>query len=176
MVVHYVERALFVVGAQNSGKSTQLRSLFSDVRFGTKGEIPSTRRITEVVRLSNGRSLYLRLTSPHERGETINHFLSGIEQKTHSGRWCFAGALQVSAAGHMPDIAQTVQRFVDRFTPERTRVCFLSPDRRGRTKRLSYFNGYIETLLRVPGVEYVFIDGRNRQANGLFLADFFDFS
>ena len=35
----YVERALFVVAPQDSGKSTQLRSIFLDRRFGKDGEI-----------------------------------------------------------------------------------------------------------------------------------------
>ena len=65
------ERALFVVGEPNSGKSNQLRSMFRDIRLGTGGNIPSGRRLDEVYRLSNERSLYLRLTSPHEAGESL---------------------------------------------------------------------------------------------------------
>jgi hypothetical protein len=62
---YHFERALFVVGEPNSGKSNQLRSMFRDVRLGTRGDIPTARKLDEVYRLSNERSLYLRLTSPH---------------------------------------------------------------------------------------------------------------
>ncbi len=40
----YIERALFVVGEPNDGKSTQLRSLFSDRRFGPDGKVPAENR------------------------------------------------------------------------------------------------------------------------------------
>jgi hypothetical protein len=40
MPTYYFERALFIVGEQNSGKSTQLRSMFRDVRLGTSGIVP----------------------------------------------------------------------------------------------------------------------------------------
>ena len=70
-MTYYFERALFVVGEQNSGKSTQLRSMFHDVRLGTEGTIPAATNLREMYRLSNERCLYIRLTSPHERGEYI---------------------------------------------------------------------------------------------------------
>src|ERR1700722_3314484 len=66
MASYYFERALFFVGESHSGKSNQLRSMFRDVRLGTGGDIPTGTRLDEVYRLSNERSLYLRLTSPHE--------------------------------------------------------------------------------------------------------------
>ena len=71
MPTYYFERALFIVGEQNSGKSTQLRSMFRDVRLGTggkdsrrdenSGDVPTIERA-----LSD-----IRLTSPHEAGEWI---------------------------------------------------------------------------------------------------------
>ena len=61
----YLERALFIVGPQNSGKSVQLRSMFTDVRLGLEGEIPQSRNIRDAYSLSNERRLYVRLTSPH---------------------------------------------------------------------------------------------------------------
>ncbi len=176
MAVHYLERVLFIAGAQNSGKSIQLRSMFKDMRFGTEGQIPDSRNIPETVVLSHDRNLYLRLTSPHERGQDIEDFVRLTKVKTSAGRWCFAGALQVASAGKMPDIAQTVRRFVSQLSPERTRICFLSPDRHGNIQQLSNIQNYLDALLKIAGVEYVFIDARNREANGLLLADFFHFS
>jgi GTPase Era involved in 16S rRNA processing len=60
MKKYYFERALFIVGKPNSGKSTQLKSMFRDVRFGTNSRIPPTRSIKEVYRLSNERALHIR--------------------------------------------------------------------------------------------------------------------
>ena len=37
----YIERALFVIGDQDTGKSTQLRSMFLDGRLGNQGEVPT---------------------------------------------------------------------------------------------------------------------------------------
>ena len=62
----YVERALFLIGDQSTGKSTQLRSMFLDQRLGKMGQIPSDHNLMESYPLSNGRRLYLRLSSPHE--------------------------------------------------------------------------------------------------------------
>jgi hypothetical protein len=57
MPPYYFERALFVVGEPNSGKSNQLRSMFRAVCVGTGGNLPTGRRLDEVYRLSNERSL-----------------------------------------------------------------------------------------------------------------------
>lgn len=45
----YLERVLFVVGNRHTGKSTQLRSMFLDVRLGSNGQIPTERK-QELVR------------------------------------------------------------------------------------------------------------------------------
>ena len=37
----YIERELFVIGDQDTGKSTQLRSMFLDWHLGTQGEVPT---------------------------------------------------------------------------------------------------------------------------------------
>jgi hypothetical protein len=71
MASYHFERALFIIGEPNSGKSTQLRSMFRDVRLGTGGTVPTPRNLPEMYRLSNERCLYLRLTSPNEAGEWI---------------------------------------------------------------------------------------------------------
>lgn len=87
----YLERALVVVAPQNFGKNTLLRSMFNDPRLGNNGEIPKARRLRDVVRLSGERRLYLRLTSPHEGGETLGEFIGKTNSKMVDGRWCFAG-------------------------------------------------------------------------------------
>ena len=108
----YLERTLFVVGDQNTGKSVQLRSMFLDQRFGAEGVIPTASKIKEFVSLSHDRWLHIRLTSPHEYGDSLKEYLDKIENKMQVGRWCFAGALQPLAANNMPDVSKTVENFV----------------------------------------------------------------
>jgi hypothetical protein len=188
---YYFERALFVVGHPNAGKSNQLRSMFRDVRLGTGGKIPEEKKLPEIYRLSNERCLYLRLTSPHEakefiggkrRGSSATNFLEKtaetIERNTPKmgRRWNFAGAVQPTAKNNMPDVVATCRAFVRYFEPERTRIAFLSPDRHGRclqeTEHIELVNG----LREIPSVEVCWIDARDRAVNGLLLADFFDFA
>ena len=109
---YYFERALFIIGEPNSGKSTQIRSMFQDVRLGTKGVVPIANKLTEMYQLSYERCLYVRLTSPHEMGEYIDNnlnvekenFLEKTEKKIkestpHVGRrWNFVCPLQPDAA------------------------------------------------------------------------------
>ena len=190
MTSYYFERALFVVGEPNAGKSVQLRSMFRDIRFGTGGAIPNKRNFPELYRFSNERSLYMRLTSPHERKETIGHkyarrasanFLQKTARKIQLNspdlgiRWSFACALQPYASNYMPDVVATCKAFVRHFDPERTRVVFLSPDQHGIVLQDDHVR-FPERLRSLHSVEVVWIDGRDRSANGLFLADFFDFA
>ncbi len=182
------ERALFVVGEPNSGKSNQLRSMFRDVRLGTGGHLPAGRRLDEVYRLSNERSLYLRLTSPHEAGESLNkkrgqrNFVDKtariIDENTprFGRRWNFAGALQPHSRHNMPDVVVTCRAFVRRFDPERTRVVFLSPDRHGVSLQADEHMDLVDGLRQIPSMEVCWIDARERRVNGLLLADFFDFT
>ena len=174
----YIERALFVVGDQNTGKSVQLRSMFLDWRFGSEGIIPISSKIKESICLSEHRSLHIRLTSPHEYGDTPKSFLDKIENKTNVGRWNFAGAFQPEASNKMPDVKVSVEKFVNRFDPERVRVCFLSPDLHGNLihNKMSSFDSIVDSLISIDNVEVIFIDARSREANGLLLADFFDFA
>jgi hypothetical protein len=62
------------------------------------------------------------------------------------------------------------------FEPERTRVAFLSPDRRGRLLQETEQMGLVDGLREIPSVEVCWIDARDRTVNGLLLADFFDFT
>jgi hypothetical protein len=192
MHTYHFERALFVVGEPNSGKSKQLRSIFRDIRFGTHGIIPTERKLPEFYRLSNERCLYLRLTSPHEMKESIGRRRSGREAPSNflektaekiaantpqlGKRWNFAGALQPNAANHMPNVVATCGAFVGYFNPERTRVVFLSPVRRGAYLEKEAHMNFVDGLRRIPSVELCWIDARDRTGNGLLLADFFDFA
>jgi len=175
-----VERALFVVAPRDSGKSTQLRSIFRDRRFGTNGHVPpgsESRKVGETYYISNERHLYLRLTSPHEVGETPSSFLKKTHRKMGSGRWCFACPFQPEAFKRMPDVVKSVVLFVKAFHPERVRVVFLSPNRHGVELGKFLPGRDVSTeLLRLERVEVACVDGRYREANGLFLADFLDFT
>jgi hypothetical protein len=176
----FLERALFVVAPQDSGKSTTLRSLFQDRRLGTDGVSPSSsaqKRLPEIYHLSNERRLYLRLTSPHEYGESPEEFIEKTRGKMDSGRWCFAGPLQPDAFRNMPDVVASIAAFICAFQPERLRVAFLSPNRHGQ--ELSTFlpaRDLSQELLSIERVEVLCLDGRERGKNGLLLADFFDFT
>jgi hypothetical protein len=129
MPEYQFERALFVVGEPDSGKSTQLRSIFRDVRLGTQGEVPPKSNLPDVYRLSNERCLYLRLTSPHEAKESLD-----------------------------------------------ARVALLSPDRHGTFAQDAVSLGLVDSLRALGSVDICSIDARDRSANGLLLADFFDFT
>lgn len=171
----YIERTLFVVGEPNDGKSTQLRSLFSDKRFGTDGKAPTERKIQETYRLSHDRGLYLRLTSPHEYNESPKEFFDKIRAKTAAGRWAVASPLQPNARNKMPDVVETVRQFAHTFEPERIRVCFLSPSHSGE-ESADDVRATFDRLWKIERVECLTLDARTRARNGLIYADFFDYS
>ena len=175
-----LERALFVVAPQDSGKSTTLRSMFLDRRLGAHGVPPlsaAQRNLPVTYYLSNERRLYLRLTSPHEYGETAEVFLQKAKKTMGNGRWCYAGPFQPNAFKKMPDVVASVESFIKTFEPERIRVAFLSPNRHGQ--EIDTFlpgRDLRQELLSIPRVEVMCLDGRQRGKNGLLLADFFDFT
>jgi hypothetical protein len=175
----YVERAQFVVAPQDSGKSTQLRSIFVDRRLGMGGQIPSSsqqKNLPETYYISNERRLYLRLTSPNEYGETPKEFIDKTRSKMGDGRWSFLGPLQPEAFKQMPDVVEAVQRFTTAFNPERVRIAFLSPNRHGVEVSQFIPGRDLRNELLQLGVEVVCLDARQRAVNGLTLADFFDFT
>ncbi len=189
MTHYYFERALFIIGEPRSGKSTEIRSMFRDVRLGTQGIVPDAQNLAEMYRLSNERCVYIRLTSPHEMGECIDQepngeavkFLDKTEGKIiantpHVGRrWNFVCPLQPNATKNMPNVVGAVGAFVKRFDPERTRVLFLSPDCRDASLQ----DGQLPLLVglrAIPSVEIAWIDARQPTPNGLLIADFFDFT
>ncbi len=173
-----IERILLVAGAQDTGKSVQLRSMFRDPRLGTRGAIPEKRNMREMYRLSKDRHLYVRLTSPHERNESLREFMSKTRRKMGVGRWNFASAVQVEAANRMPNLERTVKALGRGLSPERIRVMLLSPDRHGVVlpkKKLLKLHDHLRNTTSCE-VEVITIDARNRKHNGLLLFDTFDFA
>jgi len=173
----YIERALFVVAYRNGGKSTHLRSMFADSRFHTSGVIPSPAETSKTVDLSNERHLFIKIMSLHETNRTLKNYFDKIEDKCKSGRWCFAGALRPSPENKIKEnLGEIVEAFIARFEPERVRICFLSPDHNDEL-----IDNAIMQLAAIEGIECVVIDASSDNAyrltdNGLFLADFFDFT
>jgi len=174
-----VERALFMIGDQDTGKSTQLRSLFLDHRLGNRGQVPDARNLPNSFALSNERRLYLRLTSPHEVGESLHDFFDKFDAAIAGGpqrRWCYAGPLQPTGTEGLADAPSVIGAFVRRYSPERVRAVILSPTWRGAHFGSAAHDALVDALLATPGVEVVTADARHRTANGLVYADFFDFT
>ncbi|WP_062093070.1 hypothetical protein [Caballeronia udeis] len=179
-----IERILLVVGDRDAGKSTTLRSMFVDPRFGTKGIVPATsQRRIRLVTLSRERCLFMRLTSPHETQQNIEHFFNRLDTaRRRAGRLGFrrfnmACAMQPQAANAMPDILAVCQAMRRQVDPERIRIVVIDPRQDGlpgpQLSRLA-IDG-----IRGSGVEVAWIDGSHslgRHPNGLLLADFFDFT
>ena len=177
----YIERALFVVGDQNTGKSTQLRSMFLDWRLNTQGVVPTTKKVRITHALSNERWLYLRLMSPHETGETLEEFLdkcAGVMQAKGqtAPRWNIAGALQQTGTGKLPDGPGVIAGFMQRFAPERVRTVILSPNRSGIYMPEVDHQHVMKALHALPGVEVMTADATTPTVNGMMYADFFDFT
>ena len=169
-----LERILLVAGEPNTGKSVQLRSMFLDPSLGTGGQPPVSRRPPQTYALSASRWLYVRFTSPHEVGKSIRGFMKKIGKAAGSGRWCVAAPVQLTAANKMPDLPTTVQGLRRHFRPERIRVALLCPDR--HENLLQNVAAVMAQLSAIPSCECLCIDARSRTANGLLLADTFDFS
>lgn len=138
----------------------------------------SVKKLDDHYYLSNERRLYLRLTSPHESNEDLKGFFAKTKKKMpDGGRWCFAAPLQPAAYKKMPDAVSTIDAFVRHFAPERVRVALLFPNHVGG-RDLNWENGQdlSADLLAIKQVEVMRIDARQRDRNGLLLADFFDFT
>lgn len=174
----YVERALFIVGEPDAGKSTQLRSMFRDWRFGNCGEVPKPGNLTDCYRLSNERTLYLRMTSPHEYDNSLKEFLEKAERKfAEGGRWNFASPLQPYAYGSFGDAAKIVKAFNKRFRPERIRVVILDPRFEGGSRSPKDLAKLSAAQRKIGDhVEVIICDATSEFGNGLIYADFFDFT
>ncbi len=176
----YVERALFMLGEQDTGKSTQLRSMFLDPRLGNGGRIPRSRNLRNSHSISLERSLYLRLQSPHENGEDMQRFLGKFDgymsRNSQIRRWNFAGALQIDEHARMPTGSEAIKEFAHRFSPERVRAVILSPACRRQTIDWNILRALTRVLRAIPRCEVMTVDATDENANGLMLADFFDFT
>jgi hypothetical protein len=170
----HMERALFVLGNQNAGKSKMLRHMFIDPRLGTSGNIPE-KKIIKLVSLSRDRCLHVRCTSPHEMKETMDVFFEKLDhtmERAWDKYWRFnlACAMQPSAANKMPDIVTTFKAFREKFEPERIRVIQINPRQDEDETKMDLLSHS----------EVAIVDGRrpapNQYPNGFFLADFFDFN
>ena len=75
----------------------------------------------------------------------------------------------------MPSGADTINAFIQRFTPERIRAVFLNPDRHGTRLPDDFLSAETDRLWST-GTEVIAVDARGREMNGLILADFFDFT
>jgi hypothetical protein len=180
-----MERALFVLGGQNAGKSRMLRQMFVDTRLGTSGNIPDE-SIIKLVSLSHDRCLHVRCTSPHEMKETIKEFFGKLDrtmERAWDKYWRFnlACALQPRAANNMPDVFTTLKALREEFEPERIRVIQINPRQDGNEGGNDLLSHDEVDALRSLRIEMAIVDGRrslapNEYPNGFFLADFFDFS
>jgi hypothetical protein len=174
----YVERALFVVGQHGAGKSAHLQNMFRDKRFHTAGVPWRSRGRIKRVALSNERTLMVFSQSFEERGHTVQQWISGIKQAAGERRWCFAGALRAQYAGELEsDALLHIMAFIETFSPERVRICFLSPDSRDRPiGNFLDLDAVIPAISSMDGVECVFIDFHLLKTNAMMMADFFDFA
>ena len=177
------ERALFVMGNQNSGKSTRIRNMYADVRMGRHGRVPQKKvRNFRTVRLSHERRLYVRIQSPQEAGETLTRFFGKIDKAIKrddpTARWNMVTAMQRGEGENIDDGVSVIDSFIRTYKPERVRVALIHPPAKGdllTEAELADTRDRIRDLER-PGVvvEALQIEGRGR--NGLLLSDFFDFT
>lgn len=179
----HLERILLVAGMPNAGKSTLLRRMFLDPRFGTRGAIPNSARL-RLIALSRERCLLVRCTSPHEMNESLADFLAKIDRAMASAwrifwRFNFACAIQPHAARNMPDLRAVCTAIENQFWPERIRVAQIHPRQDNQPGNL--LSTADVDALRSINVEVITIDGRRpanaySDRNGFVLADYFDFT
>jgi hypothetical protein len=118
----------------------------------------------------------------HDETTKPKHFLKKTEAKFRRraricSRWNFICPLQPHAANNMPDAVDTCDAFNNHFNPERIRVVLLNPTRDSTILPQAEVQDLISRFRRLgPKFEALCIDARDRTANGLFYADFFDFT
>jgi hypothetical protein len=137
-----------------------------------------------LARLSRERGLYVRCTSPHEYGDTIDSFFRKLDRAMERAWWRFwriniACAMQPAAANAMPDVVTVCREFQRRLKPERVRLVQIDP-RQDNTQGNPLSHAEVDQLRNLD-VEVTTVDGRRsimppQHPNGLFLADFFDFT
>lgn len=116
--VAHLERVLVIVGGQHAGKSTHLRSMYVDPRFGSDGVIPTQKQLS-LVSLSRERCLKIRLSSPHETNEKLKDFIKKLDRSLQrawrKGFWRvnYAFPSQPHATRRTPDVV-TICREIHR--------------------------------------------------------------
>lgn len=171
------ERALFVLGYQNAGKSTAIRRMYKDWRMGRQGQVPQKRTTRfPVIRLSNERMLYVRVQSPQERGEDWTKFTGRIDRAIRTNgpnaRWNSACAMQISRGTNIAGGLSVIRRFIRKYKPERVRVALMNPPARGDALTDDDLTKILEGIQALAG-EPLQVYGRGQ--SGFLLADFFDF-
>ena len=110
----------------------------------------------------------------------MRRFLDKCNRKMKPGpklrRWNFAGALQIVATPNLPNGCQVIKAFVEALSPERVRAIILSPTCRGEPIEWNSIRSSTENLRDQTACEVLTVDATHRTANGLMLADFFDFT
>jgi hypothetical protein len=180
--VAHLERVLFVCGSQNAGKSRLLRNMFHDPRFRSGRPIHYKGPVAQIA-LSQARRLFIKLSSPHERGETISDLFSLLDGELRKAwrygwRMNFACAVQPDDTGITPDIVKICEQLDARFLPERIRIAQINPRQDNSDASQDLLNrGQINRLWRI-NAEIMSIDGRRagQPTNGMMLADYFDFT
>jgi hypothetical protein len=124
------------------------------------------------------------LSSPHEKGESLNLFLKKLGRSMnrawrHFWRFNLACAMQPTATNLTPDLVTICTEIHRRLWPERVRVVQIDP-RQDNQRGTLLAAHEIDRLRRLP-VEVLTIDGRQpatptQHPNGFLLADFFDFT
>lgn len=179
-----MERALFVLGKQNSGKTRRIRNMYADVRMGRDGKVPQKKQTRfPTVYLSNERRLYVRVQSPQEAGDTLAKFFKKIDAATKrdgpTARWNTVCAMQWDPGRNIGDGLNVIGHFIRKYKPERVRVAVLHPPARLWAEMTSNERDRCQKGIRALEragtiVEQLMVPGRGR--NGLLLSDFFDFT
>jgi hypothetical protein len=179
----YVERALFIIGEKDAGKSKQIHSVLRDWRLHKEGKVPrkKTRRIPETYALSNERWLYVRTRSYFEIPQSLDDFLDECAAKMKENedlrrRWNFLGALRPDKEGKRLSAACVIESFAKHFSVERTRAVILLPYQNGKSIKPSNLTKLIANLRAKNVTDVLMVDATSRVGNGLIYADFFDFT
>lgn len=165
----HLERALFMIGRGDAGKSTQLNSLKTVI---AKGE--TRRRIFD---LGNNRRIYVRSGSPQELGETLSEFLQACEyhMRNWDYRWNYACAVQTDPADKIPGAVGTITAFKKAFSPDRICAVILSPNRRGN-RIPGERKWLIKRLSAIGECEILTVNARKMNSNGPLYSKFFGIS
>ncbi len=162
----HLERALFMIGRQYTGKNTQLLSLKELIA----GRTTRRRRFD----LGNNRWLYVRSGSPQEEGQDLDDFLLACARhmQPRSYQWNYACAMQSNPGTNIGGAVSTIKAFKNEFSPGRVCAVILCPDWRGN--RFPEERKSLITRLSDIGVsEILTVDARKRHSNGPQYAGFF---